>query len=108
MRDVMARDWRGNVRELRSYLEHAVVMSEAGILDAPLEGIFAPADKAAGERGEDLDVIAPLQSMVEDAERVHIRRALNRCEGSVSKTANLLGISRKTLWEKMKRLAISV
>lgn len=45
--------------------------------------------------------------MVEEAERVHIRKALNRCEGSVGKTAELLGISRKTLWEKMKRLAIS-
>ncbi|MEX1165468.1 MAG: helix-turn-helix domain-containing protein [Hydrogenophaga sp.] len=41
-----------------------------------------------------------------DAERGHIRRALRRCEGSVSKTADLLGISRKTLWEKMKKLAI--
>lgn len=32
LRDVMARDWRGNVRELRSYLEQAVILSEAGIL----------------------------------------------------------------------------
>ncbi|MDP2451425.1 MAG: helix-turn-helix domain-containing protein [Polaromonas sp.] len=45
--------------------------------------------------------------MVEEAERVHIRKALNRCKGSVGKTVELLGISRKTLWEKMKRLAIS-
>jgi DNA-binding NtrC family response regulator len=36
-----------------------------------------------------------------------IRRALDRCEGSVTKTAELLGISRKTLWEKMKRLSIA-
>jgi DNA-binding NtrC family response regulator len=45
--------------------------------------------------------------MVEETERKHIQRALRRCEGSVSKTADLLGISRKTLWEKMKRMAIT-
>lgn len=103
LRDVMARDWRGNVRELRSYLEQAVVLSEAGILDKPL--------REAGQRtataGKDNGEIAPLHLMVEDAERKHIRRALHRCEGSVSKTAELLGISRKTLWEKMKRLDVT-
>jgi len=45
--------------------------------------------------------------MIEETERVQIRKALNRREGSVGKTAELLGIIRKTLWEKMKRLAIS-
>jgi DNA-binding NtrC family response regulator len=104
LRDVIGRDWRGNVRELRSYLEQAVVMSEAGILDDPLP------DLPRIDLGAPIDVgeIAPLQRMVEEAERSHIRRALNRCEGSVTRTAELLGISRKTLWEKMKRLEVSV
>ena len=44
--------------------------------------------------------------MVEEAERLHIRRGLAQTGGSVTKTAKLLGISRKTLWEKMKRLQI--
>ncbi len=105
-RDVLGRNWRGNVRELRSYLEQAVVMSEAGILDEPLPDT-APADQIASPFNEALEVIAPLQTMVEDAERTHIRRALTRCEGSISKTAELLGVSRKTLWEKMKRLAVA-
>jgi DNA-binding NtrC family response regulator len=39
---------------------------------------------------------------------LHIRKALSQCESSVGKTADMLGISRKTLWEKMKRLAILV
>jgi DNA-binding NtrC family response regulator len=104
LRDVIARNWRGNVRELRSYLEQAVVMSEAGILDQPIEDTpHLPRDLTVGH-----DSIEPLQLMVAQAERVHIRRALNRCEGSVSRTAELLGISRKTLWEKMKRHELSV
>lgn len=106
MRDLMARNWRGNVRELRAYLEQAVIMSEQGVLDRPL----SPAQGGASERSLAHGPQTELQSLhcvVEDAERAHIRKALSHCEGSVGKTADLLGISRKTLWEKMKRLAIS-
>ena len=98
LRDVMARTWKGNARELRSYLEEAVVLSEAAILDVP--GPTAPADPPAGSDG----VFVPLHAMIEDAERRHIRSALERTGGSVTKTSELLGISRKTLWEKMKKL----
>lgn len=104
LRDIMGRDWRGNVRELRSYLEQAVVLSDAGVLDEPLPDN----PKSSVTSTPQSEAIVPLQAMVEEAERVHIRKALNRCEGSVTKTAELLGISRKTLWEKMKRLAITV
>ncbi len=104
MRDLLSRQWRGNVRELRSYLEQAVVMSEAGILDAPLAEMGAvPLNFKTIP-----PTIEPLQSMVELAERAHIRRALDHCQGGISQTAGLLRISRKTLWEKMKRLSISV
>jgi DNA-binding NtrC family response regulator len=104
LRDVMGRDWRGNVRELRSYLEQAVIMSDGGVLDEPLP----ESTQRASVSNHQSDVFVPLQAMIEETERVHIRKALNRCEGSVTKTAELLGISRKTLWEKMKRLSISV
>ena len=103
LRDVMARSWRGNVRELRSYLEQAVIMSDGGVLDDPLPGNAEPQRTTK----PDTHPIVSLQAMVEETERKHIQRALKRCEGSVSKTADLLGISRKTLWEKMKRLVIT-
>ena len=44
--------------------------------------------------------------MVEEAERLRIRRGLAQTGSSVTKTAELLGISRKTLWEKLRRLQI--
>ncbi|MCI4440877.1 sigma-54 dependent transcriptional regulator [Tibeticola sp.] len=107
MRDLLARHWGGNVRELRAYLEQAVILSEAGILDEPLP---ASAMHAGTDRdGADAtvgDEILPLHAMVAETERAHIRRALAHCQGSIGKTAELLGISRKTLWEKMKRLAL--
>ncbi|MEQ1536690.1 MAG: sigma-54 dependent transcriptional regulator [Burkholderiaceae bacterium] len=103
LRDIMGRDWRGNVRELRSYLEQAIVMSDGGVLDAPLIDISHTGVSSSSQSEE----IVSLQTMIEDTERVHIRKALIRCESSVGKTAELLGISRKTLWEKMKRLSIT-
>jgi DNA-binding NtrC family response regulator len=103
MRDLLGRPWRGNARELRSYLEEAVVMSEAGVLDAVPNRTI---DNADGVATDDRPFV-PLQAMIEEAERTHIRRALDRTGRSISTTADLLGISRKTLWEKMKRLGIS-
>jgi DNA-binding NtrC family response regulator len=100
LRDVLGRTWKGNARELRSFLEEAVVLSEAGILDVAETPPNAGA--AAAPDGE----FVPLHAMVEEAERRHIRGALERTGGSVMKTSELLGISRKTLWEKMKKLRI--
>ena len=78
-------------------------MSDAGILDEPIHIEF----KNSAKHVAIPEVIVPLHAKVEEAERSHIIKALDRCEGSVSKTAELLSISRKTLWEKMKRLEIS-
>jgi DNA-binding NtrC family response regulator len=105
MRDLMARNWRGNVRELRAYLEQAVVMSEEGVLDTPV---------SASQRTSVLtdfsthseSALLPLHSMAQEAERKHIQRALQHTQGNVGQTAEILEISRKTLWDKMKKLGI--
>ena len=103
LRDVLGRTWKGNARELRSHLEEAVILSEAGILDLPeLASRLMDPVQTVGAMSE----FEPLQAMVEQAERRHIRSALARTGGSVMKTSELLGISRKTLWEKMKKLRI--
>ena len=77
------------------------MLSDEGILDLSAQQTLA--DRVGPDGGPFL----PLQAMIEEAERLHIQRALGRASGSVSKTADLLGISRKTLWEKMKRLRIN-
>ncbi len=100
LRDVLGRSWKGNARELRSYLEEAVVLSEAGILD-----VTETPTNVSPVGSSDAEFV-PLHAMVEEAERRHIRSALERTGGSVMKTSELLGISRKTLWEKMKKLRI--
>jgi DNA-binding NtrC family response regulator len=107
LRDLMARNWRGNVRELRAYLEQAVVMSDEGELTTPVSDTGSATASPTGTTFP-AGALLSLSAAVEDAERLHIRKALSQCESSVGKTADMLGISRKTLWEKMKRLAILV
>lgn len=100
---LMARRWRGNVRELRAFLEQEVALSENGILDAPngfLNAVNAPEHPALHAP------MGPLQTVLEAAERQHIQRVLSHAQGNINKTADTLDISRKTLWEKMKRLGI--
>ncbi|WP_255407145.1 helix-turn-helix domain-containing protein [Ideonella sp. A 288] len=47
-----------------------------------------------------------LEEYIRECERGYILQALQRCQGQVGQTAAYLGISRKNLWEKMKRLQI--
>lgn len=82
------------VVELRSFLEETLVLREAGSRD--VAEMPSTAEAAVAPDSE----FVPLRAMVEEAERRHIRIALERTGGSVMKTSELLGTSRKTLWEK--------
>ena len=92
-------------REWRCFLPESRVFSEAGILDAdPLASpIGAP---GASDMPDPGSPFPPLQLMVEEAERLQIRRGIAQTGGSVTKTAELRRSSRKTLREKTYRLQI--
>ncbi|MEY4239182.1 MAG: PEP-CTERM-box response regulator transcription factor [Pseudomonadota bacterium] len=83
--------WPGNVRELENRVKRAVIMSDGKLVGA------ADLDLADTE-GEDEGVLN-LKSAREAADRRVIRHALARCEGNISNTAKLLGISRPTLYD---------
>jgi len=94
--------WPGNVRELHHCLERASVLSVAPLLD--VESLFG----TSGLRPTEGD--APRQALsdhLQECERAYIRRALTECEGRIADTAALLGISRKNLWEKMRKLEMA-
>ncbi len=96
---LLAHEWPGNVRELQNRIERACVMGGDGDISA--EDLFeerAPA--AAGE------ALPTLESFVNDAEREYLSAVLARFDGRVGKTAQALGISRKTLWEKTRRYGL--
>jgi two-component system response regulator AtoC len=90
----------GNVRELKNMIERAVALC-----DAPWIG---PGDLLTedGDVGEQVAHITTLKQSIEDAERQAINHALAENGSRINQAADYLGISRKNLWEKMKRYGI--
>ena len=94
--------WPGNVRELQHCLERASVLSLNPLLNA--ENLFG----ASGALPAESDTLTqPLSDHLQECERAYIRRALSECGGRIADTAALLGISRKNLWEKMRKLEMA-
>lgn len=84
--------WPGNLRQLRNTLERGLVLLEAGTgtIDPPLpEGVLETRPRPLAE-----------------VEKEQIRNALAYTRGHQGKAAELLGISRKALWEKRRRFGI--
>jgi transcriptional regulator with PAS, ATPase and Fis domain len=93
--------WPGNVRELRNRIERALGLAGEAPQISP-QGLF-PEQVLREQPGER---IASLADARERAERQHIEEAIARTNGEIAKAASLLGISRTTLWEKMRRLRL--
>ena len=90
--------WPGNVRELENLIERAVILTRSSTLQIPLSELQAEAP----------DTTSPIT--LEEAERDHIRRVLERSNGVVggpNGAAAKLGMKRTTLQSKMKKLGIA-
>ncbi|MDR2184523.1 MAG: sigma-54 dependent transcriptional regulator [Treponema sp.] len=90
-----AYDWPGNIRELRNCMENAVVMSKGPVIT---EGDLPPTLRIKNDEGW---IRIPLGSTLEEGERIIIRDTLSVQKGNKSKTAEILGIGRKTLHRKL-------
>ena len=98
---LLAHAWPGNVRELRNRIERAVTLAQRPHL--------APADlfPELGDRAETAEAaLGTLAEARDAAERRQILRALEAAEGQPARAAQLLGVARTTLWEKMRRLGL--
>ncbi|MGM0577928.1 MAG: sigma-54 interaction domain-containing protein [Myxococcota bacterium] len=99
----------GNVRELLHAVEHALVLADGGpLLMDHLPGEVVrdarrPRDRADGED----QPIATLGEAAKRFERAHLLRALRNTSGRRTEAARLLGISRKTLWAKLREHELS-
>jgi len=99
--------WPGNVRELQNAIEYAVVLARQGVVgvkELPTEIQLPPALQQAEIAGLPR---AGVQTL-DDVERTAIIQALAECHGNKKKAAELLGIQRPTLYNKMKRYAIEL
>ncbi|MGQ2906159.1 MAG: sigma-54-dependent transcriptional regulator [Neoaquamicrobium sediminum] len=95
----LAHLWPGNVRELRNRVDRAVALTSSEWI---MPGDLFP-DRLGNEPRSDFLSLADARDA---AERRHIEQALDQTEGQVIKAAELLGIGRSTLWEKMTRLGV--
>ncbi len=95
--------WPGNVRQLLNAIKRAAIMVEGGRVTAEDIGLLA--DDAAADTADAAPVL-DLRKARESAERQVVLAALARSAGSMAKAAELLGVSRPTLYDLMHRLAI--
>jgi formate hydrogenlyase transcriptional activator len=98
--------WPGNVRELENFIERAVILTRGSSLDAPLGELKARTIAAPAA----IEPAPASLTTLEDAERDHIRRALDQTNwqvGGPSGAAVRLGMKRTTLQSKMERLGIA-
>jgi len=98
---LLDRAYPGNVRELKHCLERACVLRPTGLITAA--DLFDD-PRPPAENGT--NAIVRLGDYLGDKEREYIEIALEAHGGRIGETAAILGISRKNLWEKMKKLGI--
>ncbi|MFN3739464.1 MAG: sigma-54-dependent transcriptional regulator [Thermodesulfovibrionales bacterium] len=97
MKALLEYDYPGNVRELENIVERAAVLSQDGIIkkdDLPFS--FSSSESLL------------LSEVSSRAEKEHILKVLKLTGGNKTRAAELLGISRKTLWEKLNAYGIEI
>ncbi len=96
--------WPGNVRELQHTVERAVILSEASTLQ-PSDLLFSasPDDSLEAER----PALLALESFdLEAVEREVIRKALSKHGGNISRAAQALGLTRKSLYRRIEKYGL--
>jgi two-component system, NtrC family, response regulator HydG len=86
--------WPGNIRELFHVLEKATILCDTSLLTAADFNFTNSVNAEASTFN------------LEENEKILISRVLEKSRGSISEAAKLLGISRKTIYNKMKRYGI--
>jgi two-component system NtrC family response regulator len=93
---IEAHGWPGNVRELENYMKRAVIMADGPIIRSADLGLEAP-------KGEE---VLNLRQVRDEAEKQAVVRALGRVNGNMSRAAEVLGISRPTLYDLLDRFGM--
>ena len=100
--------WPGNVRELQNVVERSIIVAKASIVDVG----DLPRDlfgRREGKAGEGLGLVPQdLDAELAGIERGFILEALRRSSGVQVKAAEMLGISERSLWHRIKKLNIQI
>jgi DNA-binding NtrC family response regulator len=96
--------WKGNVRELENAVQRAIAL--AGSNTELAQEDLLPIDPRWRGAVEVSDEVRPLREVMRATEIAHLKRALESTGGHRTQTAEMLGISRKVLWEKLRDFGI--
>jgi two-component system, NtrC family, response regulator AtoC len=128
MKALMNYDWPGNVRELENCVERAVALGNGTLIDLgdlppSIAALNSPASRPPSESASELvsdlaaeaessssaspAAVAPSTTDLEDIERATIQRVFEQVKGDKALAGRMLGISRATLYRKLKRYNIS-
>ena len=94
---IEAHNWPGNVRELENVIKRAVIMADGAKIGAADIGLASPEGDAA---------TLNLRQVRDEAEKGAVVRVLARVNGNLSKAAEVLGVSRPTLYDLMDRFGL--
>ena len=94
--------WSGNIRELQNCIEKAVILSEGKVLMAKDLDLSAPLRSGRNDNAQPVNA-AVVSSEVEESQ---VREAMARCNGNISAAAKLLGVSRPTMYAKLKKYGL--
>jgi DNA-binding NtrC family response regulator len=136
MEHIVNRGWHGNIRELQNAVEKAVILQDPAVLAEPgiSVGVYdshvedktpvpevdltpvEPHERPTPMEDDDVvvvelgegDAIRDLNDVAADAQRKAIIRALRLCEGNKMEAAKRLGVSIKTLYNRISELGISI
>ncbi len=89
--------WPGNVRELENCIKRAVIMAEGAAIRAEDLGL---------ETGDEQPILLNLRQAREEAERQAVLKVMAHVDGNVARAADLLGISRPTLYDLLNRFGL--
>lgn len=95
-------DWPGNVRELQNVIEHAVILCTDGILTPMLLPRMLHGEPAPSE-----SLQIPIGTRMKEIEKAVIAKTLDAYHWNKNKTAKILGISRRSLYNKLDRYRIT-
>jgi DNA-binding NtrC family response regulator len=105
MKALLAYDWPGNVRELENCLERAVALGDQRLIEI---NDLPPSIARSEVQAEALDAPDFSGTDLEDIERATIERVFSQVKGDKARAGKMLGISRATLYRKLKRYNIGV
>jgi DNA-binding NtrC family response regulator len=101
--NLSAHSWPGNVRELKNYVQRAFIMADEGLISP----FAAPMQLATSKAPAETIITIPVGMSLAEADRQLIFATLEQCAGVKKHAAEVLGISLKTLYNRLEEYSAS-